>query len=111
MKKDLQRIPKIKPFTNKFNWKEINFSSAKDDSEKFEKNNVTIAFNVSDAKKRRIYPANFSKHNSNCDKKVILLMIANGEKRKLSKILATEGRSEGQQWHYLALNTTVVFIA
>ena len=111
MKKDLQRIPKIKPFTNKFNWKEINFSSAKDDSEKFEKNNVTIAFNVSDAKKRRIYPANFSKHNSNCEKQVILLMIANGEKCKRSKILATEGRSEGQQWHYLALNTTVVFIA
>ena len=60
---------------------------------------------------QRIYPANFSKHNSNCEKQVILLMIANGEKCKRSKILATEGRSEGQQWHYLALNTTVVFIA
>ena len=98
----MQRIPKIKPFKNKFNWKEINFS-AKDDSERFEKNNVTIAFNVSDAKKRKLYPATFSKHNSNHEKQVILLMIVNGEKRGRSKILATQGRSEGQQWHYLAV--------
>ena len=54
--------------------------------EKIEKNNVTIALNVLYAKKIYIYPACVSKHNSNCEKQVILLIISNGEK----------------QWHYLA---------
>ena len=41
-----QRITKIKPFINTYNWKEINFPSEKDDWKKFEKNNVIIALNV-----------------------------------------------------------------
>ena len=45
-KKDLQRITKIKPFINKYNWEGINFSSKNDDLKTFEKNNVTIALNV-----------------------------------------------------------------
>ena len=49
--KDSQRITKIKPFMNKYNRKGIRFSSEKDDWKKFEKNNVTIAFNVFYAKK------------------------------------------------------------
>ena len=49
--KDSQRITKIKPFMNKHNRKGIRFSSEKDDWKKFEKNNVTIAFNVLYAKK------------------------------------------------------------
>ena len=39
------------------------------------------------AKKEKIYPAYVSKHNSNSEKQVILLMISNGEKL----------------WHYLAV--------
>ena len=77
---------KIKSFINKYNWEGINFPSEKDDWKKFEKNNVTIALNVLYAKKEKIYPAYVSKHNSNREKQVILLMISNGEK-----------------WHYLAL--------
>ena len=34
IKKDQQRITKIKPFLNKYNWKEINFPSEKDDWKK-----------------------------------------------------------------------------
>ena len=30
-------------------------------------------------KKKKIYPAYVSKHNSNCEKRVIILMISNGE--------------------------------
>ena len=45
-KKDPQRITKVKPIINKYNWEEINFPSEKDDSKKFEKNYVTIAVNV-----------------------------------------------------------------
>ena len=51
-----------------------------------EKNNVTSALTVLYAKNEKIYLAYVSKHNSNCEKLVILLMISNGEKL----------------WHYLA---------
>ena len=47
------------------------------------------------AKKEKIYPAYVSKHNSNREKQVILLMISNGEK--------TETKSKGRLWHYLAV--------
>ena len=46
IKKDLQRITKIKPFTDKYNWKEISFPSHQKDSKKFESNNKTIALNI-----------------------------------------------------------------
>ena len=72
-KKDPQRITKI-------NWEGINFPSEKDDWKKFEKNNLTIALNVLYAKREKIYPAHVSKHNSNREKQVILLMIANRDK-------------------------------
>ena len=80
IKKDLQRITKIKPFINKYNWEGTIFPSEKDDWKKFEKNNVTIALNVLYAEKEKIYPAYVSKHNSNREKQVILLIISNGEK-------------------------------
>ena len=42
IKKDLQRITKIKPLINKYNWQGINFISKQDDSKKFEKNNGNV---------------------------------------------------------------------
>ena len=86
IKNDLQRITKIKPFINKYNWERINFLSQKNDWRKLEKNSVTVALNVLYAKKEKIYPAYVSGHNSDRKKQVILLMIPNVEK-----------------WHYLAL--------
>ena len=80
IKKDPQRITKIKLFINKYNWEGIHFSSEKADWKRFDKNNVTIALNALYAKKEKIYPAHISKHNSNCEKQVILLMISNGAK-------------------------------
>ena len=68
----------------------------------FEKNNVTIALNVLYAKKEKTCPAYVSKYNSNREKRVILLMISDGEKRK-AKSEGGEGKSEGRQWHYLAV--------
>ena len=44
------------------------------------KNNLTIALNVFYAKKEKRYPAYVSKHNSDLEKQVILLMILNEEK-------------------------------
>ena len=45
LKKDQQRITKIKTLINTYDWERINFPSEKDDWKNFEKN-VTIALNV-----------------------------------------------------------------
>ena len=87
IKKDPQRITKVKTFINKYKWEGINFPSEKDDWKKFEKNKVTIALNVLHVKNYKVHPAYVSKHNSNHEKQVILLMISNNKK----------------QWHYLAV--------
>ena len=92
-KKDLQRITKNKPFANKYNWKGINFPSEKNDWTNFEKNDWTIGLNVLYAKKQNTYSAYVSKHISNCEKQVILLMILNGE-----------------GWHYLAVKKLLVLL-
>ena len=57
IKKDPQRIAKIKSFINKYDWKGINLTSEKDDWKKFVKNNVTIFLNILYAKKEKMYPA------------------------------------------------------
>ena len=75
IKKDPQRMAYTKPFITKYNWEGTNFPSEKNDWKKIEKNNVTIALNVLYAKIAKIYPAYVSKHNSNREKQVILLMI------------------------------------
>ena len=68
-KKNPQRITKIKPFINKYNWEGMDFPSEKDDWKKFEKNNLTIVLNVLYVKKEKIYPAYVSKYISNREKK------------------------------------------
>ena len=45
--KNSQRISKIKPFINKYNWEGINYPSEKDDWEEIGVKNPTIAFNLS----------------------------------------------------------------
>ena len=57
---------------------------------KLRKKNLTIALNISYAKRGRIYPVQVSKHDSNCEKQVILLMIPNGER-----------------WHYLEVKINI----
>ena len=79
--KHSERITKIKPFINKYNWEGINFPSEKCDWKKFEKNNLKTALNVLMLKQEKyILPI------SNREDQVILLMILNRE-----------------GWHYLAL--------
>ena len=87
IKKDPQRIYKIKPFIDQYNWKDIDFPSASKDWGKFELNNK-IALNILYVPHitRKVNVAYKSKHNSTCDKQVILLMITDGEK-----------------WHYLVV--------
>ena len=49
-----KRITKIKPFINRYNWKERDFPSKKTDWKKIEKNSVTIALNVLYVKSKNI---------------------------------------------------------
>ena len=65
IKKDLQRISKLKPYINKYNWKDIKFLSDKEDWKKFEKNNKEIALNILYVphNKKEIEPAYKSKYN------------------------------------------------
>ena len=90
IKKDPQRISKIKPFIDQYNWKEIDFSFHGKDWKKFESNNKSIALNIlyvphNTEKIRHAYK---SKYNLTRENQVILLMITDGEK-----------------WHYLAVKS------
>ena len=83
-----KRISKSKPFINKYNWKDIDFPAISRDWKKFESNNE-IALNILYVphNTKIINIAYKSKHNlTRKKKKVILLMISNGEK-----------------WYYLAV--------
>ena len=46
IEKDPQRISKLKPYINKYNWEGINFPAGSKEWQKFERNNDTIALNV-----------------------------------------------------------------
>ena len=82
-----ERISKIKPFIEQYNWKEIDFPFTSKDWKKFELNNE-IALNILYVphNTKKIHVAYKSKHNLNREKQVILLMISNGE-----------------NWHYLVV--------
>ena len=75
-------ISKTKSFINKYNWKEINFPSHKNDRKKFERNNKTIALNILDVPydREKIRHTYISKHNSRHENQVILSMITDNEK-------------------------------
>lgn len=56
------------PYINKYNKKEINYSSGKYDWENFEKNNPSIPLNVLYIKELNIYPACISEHRLSHEK-------------------------------------------
>ena len=91
IKKDPQKISKLKPYINQYNWKDIKFPSDKEDWKKFEQNNKEIALNVLFVphNKKEIELAYKSKYNYKRKKQVILLMITDKNNR----------------WHYLAVKS------
>ena len=88
IEKDPQRISKLKPYINKYNWEGIEFPAGPKEWGKFERNNKTIALNVLyiPHNTKTIRVAYRSEHNNKHKKQVILLMITDGKK-----------------WHYLAV--------
>ena len=85
-----ERISKIKPFIDQYNWKEIDFPSHGKDWKKFESNNKSIALNnlYVPHNTEKIRHAYKSKYNLTHENQVILLKITDGEK-----------------WHYLAVKS------
>ena len=83
-----ERISKIKPVINKYDWKDINFPSHEEDWNTFENNNRSIALNTLYVlyNTRQIRPAYVSKYNYDRENQVNLLMITDDKK-----------------WHYLAI--------
>ena len=75
-----ERISKLKPFINNYNWKDIEFPSHSKDWRKFECNNKTIALNILYVpyNTKQIRQAYISKHNNERDTQVNLLMITDG---------------------------------
>ena len=84
-----ERISKLKPFINNYNWKDIEFPSHSKDWRKFACNNKTISLNILYVpyKTKEIRQAYVSEHNNKRNNQVNLLMI-------------TDGTSN---WHYLAI--------
>ena len=77
IKKDPQRISKIKSFINKYNWKDIEFPSHPKDWKKIEQNDKTIAHNILYVpyNTKQIRPTYISKYNYKRNNQVNLLMI------------------------------------
>ena len=75
-----ERISKIKPFIEEYNWKDIDFPSTSKEWKKFELNNE-VALNILCVphNTKKIEIAYKSKHNLTREKQIISLMISNGE--------------------------------
>ena len=77
-----ERISKLKRFINRYDWKDTNFPSHKEDWTTFEKNNKSIALNILHVpyNTKQIRPSCISKYNCGRENQVILLMITDGTK-------------------------------
>ena len=86
-----ERISKLKPFINNYNWKDIEFPSHSKDWRKFECNNKTIALNILYVphNTKQIRQAYISKYNNGRDNQVNLVMITDWT----------------GNWHYLAVKS------
>ena len=94
VKKDPQKLLKIKTFINQYNWKEIDFPSERRGWKKFELNNKSISLNIlfvpyNTENTRLAYK---SKYKFKRENQVILLMITDNKK-----------------WHYLSLKSLFTF--
>ena len=75
-----ERISKLRPFINNYNWKDIEFPSHSKDWRKFEQNSKTTALNILYVpyNTKQIKQAYISKYNNERDNHVNLLMITDG---------------------------------
>ena len=99
--KNSQRITKIKPFIEEYNWKDIDFPSTSKDWKKIELNNevvLNILYVPHNTKKIEITYK--SKHNLPREKQIILLMISNGENWHYLVVKSLSGTSNHKEGFY-----------
>ena len=86
-----ERISKLEPFINNYNWKDIEFLSRPEKYKKFEQNNKTIALNIFYVphNTKQIIQTYISKYNDKRGNQVKLLIITDGT----------------NNWHYLAVKS------
>ena len=91
-----QRISKIKPFIDQYNWKDMDFPPTNKDWGTLELNN-DIALNILyiPHNTKKIQLAYRSKNNLTCDKQVILLVITDGKKRHYLVVKNLSGLLKG----------------
>ena len=106
IEKDPQRITKLEPFVEQYNWEGLNFPLDYRKISKFEKNNPEIAVNVLFVNQKSINIARRSEFNGKRKKQVNLLMIVDGEKRhytavkNLSRLLGSMNSKHHGTYHY-----------
>ena len=87
IRKNPQRISKVKPLIGQYNWKDIDFPATSKDWKKIELNNeIALSILYVPHNTRKIHAAYKSKHNLTRENQITLLMITDGEK-----------------WHYLTV--------
>ena len=109
IKKDPQRVSKIKPFIEEYNWEDIDFPSTSRDWKKIECNNE-VALNILYVpyNTKKINIAYKSKNNLTQEKQIILLMISDGQKwrylvvKNLSRLL--RGITSNHKENFYCLN-------
>ena len=107
IEKDPQRVSKLRPFVERYNWEGLGFPMALNKIGKFEKNNPEIAVNVLLVNKKSIYIARRSEfNNKRSSKQANLLMIVDGENRhytavkSLSKLLSSMNAKHKGAYHF-----------
>ena len=82
-----EKLSKIRPFIDQYNWSEIKFPSNRNDWNKFESNNKSLALNILyiPHNSKDIRHAYKSKFNLTREHQVVLLMISD----------------DGEKWHHL----------
>ena len=104
--KNPERVSKLRPFAEQYDWEGLEFPMALNKIAKFEKRNYEIAVNVLFVSKKSIFIARRSEFNSKRSKPVNLLMITDGENRhytavkSLSRLLGSMNASHNGAYHF-----------
>lgn len=82
IEKASQRITRLIPYIDNYNWNDIDFPPQQNDCKKFDRNKKDIALNISSASstEKKINLIRKSEYNNTRKKQVILLMITDIQK-------------------------------
>ena len=114
IRKGHQRISRLGPYENQYNWKEVEFPVSIKKIDQFEKNNPGKAVNVllssKKSQKKNIYIVRRSERNVKCKKQANLLMIEDCEKRHytsikgISRLLSTSLSATHKSAYHFCMN-------